>query len=204
MNKKYHYVYRITNTKLNKHYYGVRSSIVEPTKDLGIRYFSRSLDTQFREDQKNNPHDYKYVIVSEFDSREAAIELEIKLHAKFDVGKNDSFYNRSRQTVIGFDNTGTKFSEEVKAKLRCSAAKIKHTKKYIEDKSNASKGRVHYHNPITNEHRMFHPHEVLPGFIKGRINMPNQLQIKCPHCNKIGGVNTMPRWHFDNCKKKLF
>ena len=27
-------------------------------------------------------------------------------------------------------------------------------------------------------------------------------QIKCPHCNKIGSDNTMPRWHFDNCKQK--
>lgn len=26
-----------------------------------------------------------------------------------------------------------------------------------------------------------------------------QAQIICPHCNKKGG-NTMPRWHFDNCK----
>jgi len=27
-------------------------------------------------------------------------------------------------------------------------------------------------------------------------------QIKCPHCGKIGSDNTMPRWHFDNCKHK--
>ena len=25
----------------------------------------------------------------------------------------------------------------------------------------------------------------------------------CPHCGLIGGVNTMQRWHFDNCKHKL-
>lgn len=25
--------------------------------------------------------------------------------------------------------------------------------------------------------------------------------IECPHCGKIGGVNNMPRWHFNNCKK---
>lgn len=37
--KKFHYVYRITNTKINKHYYGVRSSNIEPYKDLGIKYF---------------------------------------------------------------------------------------------------------------------------------------------------------------------
>ena len=28
--------------------------------------------------------------------------------------------------------------------------------------------------------------------------------VECPHCNKIGGSCTMPRWHFDNCKSNLF
>ncbi len=41
---KFHYVYRITNTQLNKHYYGCRSSNVEPAKDLGKTYFSSSTD----------------------------------------------------------------------------------------------------------------------------------------------------------------
>jgi hypothetical protein len=27
-------------------------------------------------------------------------------------------------------------------------------------------------------------------------------KIQCPHCNKIGGLTAMPRWHFDNCKSK--
>lgn len=26
--------------------------------------------------------------------------------------------------------------------------------------------------------------------------------IKCPHCSKIGGMPSMIRWHFDNCKVK--
>jgi len=29
-----------------------------------------------------------------------------------------------------------------------------------------------------------------------------QTIVCCPHCNKIGGSQTMPRWHFDNCKFK--
>ena len=64
MNKKYHYVYRITNIKLNKHYYGLRSSKLEPSKDLGFKYFSSSSDREFIDDQTNNPQDYKYIIVS--------------------------------------------------------------------------------------------------------------------------------------------
>ena len=26
--------------------------------------------------------------------------------------------------------------------------------------------------------------------------------LRCPHCSKIGAVNLMPRYHFDNCKYK--
>lgn len=29
-----------------------------------------------------------------------------------------------------------------------------------------------------------------------------QSLVTCPHCNKVGGLATMPRWHFDNCKLK--
>jgi len=44
-----------------------------------------------------------------------------------------------------------------------------------------------------------------PEESKQRISNSNKGKIKptsqCPHCDKIGGINTMPRWHFDNCKE---
>lgn len=35
-----------------------------------------------------------------------------------------------------------------------------------------------------------------------RIGIKQTLST-CPQCGKIGGSQTMPRWHFDNCKYKL-
>ena len=105
---KYHYVYRITNTKENKHYYGSRSSKVEPKLDIGIKYFSSSSDKEFIKKQKENKSIFKYKIIKQFDSREEAINLEIKLHSKFNVGLNESFYNKSKQTSSGWDRTGIK------------------------------------------------------------------------------------------------
>lgn len=32
----------------------------------------------------------------------------------------------------------------------------------------------------------------------------NPPQLKCPHCDKIGARAPMKRWHFDNCKLKIF
>jgi hypothetical protein len=26
-------------------------------------------------------------------------------------------------------------------------------------------------------------------------------KIACPHCGKEGGINNMPRWHFNNCQQ---
>ena len=53
-----YYVYRITNTVLNKHYYGYRSCKIDPKEDLGKKYFSSSRDKEFIKDQKQNPLNY--------------------------------------------------------------------------------------------------------------------------------------------------
>jgi hypothetical protein len=116
-NYKYYYVYRITNILHNKHYYGYRSSDIEPILDIGVKYFSSSKDRDFIKDQIQNPHNYKYVIVCIFDNREDAHNLEIKLHAKFNVGSNPSFYNKANATSSKFSITGTTLSEETKKKM---------------------------------------------------------------------------------------
>ena len=109
-----HYVYRITNIRIKKHYYGTRSCECDPKNDLGFKYFSSSKDSDFILDQKNNPKDYKYKIVKIFPNRKDAVNLEIKLHNKFKVNINSSFYNKSKQTNLKFDTSGTIF---IKGKL---------------------------------------------------------------------------------------
>ncbi len=100
--KKYYYVYRITNIKENKHYYGSRTSIKSPKEDLGVVYFSSSSDKDFINDQKINKENYKYIIVRCFDNRKDSILFEMFLHNKFNVAKNENFYNKSHQTSTGF------------------------------------------------------------------------------------------------------
>lgn len=38
--------------------------------------------------------------------------------------------------------------------------------------------------------------------IKTTLTGKKYEKLKCPYCNKKGGLNVMKRWHFDNCKKK--
>lgn len=40
----------------------------------------------------------------------------------------------------------------------------------------------------------------VPSKLKGK---PVE-RIRCPHCNTIGGINIMKRWHFENCKNKNY
>ena len=125
--KKYNYTYRITNKIEGKHYYGKRSTDTIPSQHLGVKYFSSSKDVEFIKDQKNNPQNYKYKIIKMHDSAKAAIEHEIVLHNKFNVGKNTKFYNRCKQSAKGFDTTGIKFSEARIQKCRESRKGFKHT-----------------------------------------------------------------------------
>ena len=109
---KHHYVYRITNKRLKKHYYGVRSCSCKPVEDLGIYYFSSSTDEEFMKDQTEHPEDYKYKIIKEFDNRKDAENLEIYLHEKFNVAANEHFYNRCKSISTGFSTAGTHWTEE--------------------------------------------------------------------------------------------
>jgi hypothetical protein len=111
MIKKYYYVYRITNMVENKHYYGYRSTNIPPKEDLGVYYFSSSKDKNFINDQKSNPQNYKYKVIIVCSSSKKALLFEIKLHTKFDVGINPYFYNRAKQTSVGFDTTGIPISD---------------------------------------------------------------------------------------------
>lgn len=103
---KWHYVYRITNRTMKKHYYGSRSSKVEPRLDLGIHYFSSSQDKSFIQQQKENPNMFKYKVLKTFKSRDNALLYECKLHKKFSVGSNPHFYNKVAQTSKGFSTYG--------------------------------------------------------------------------------------------------
>jgi len=139
--KMHHYTYRITHIVDKKHYYGTRSSKVHPKEDLGIKYFSSSTDKEFIKDQKNNPHLYKYKVVKIFDSRKEAMKLEIVLHKKFNVGINESFYNKSKQTSTGFDfnHTGLKRSKEVRDKQSNRQLGVKFTQTRRDNISKSTK-----------------------------------------------------------------
>lgn len=220
---KYHYVYRITNKEINKHYYGVRSSTKHPKQDLGINYFSSSYDKCFIASQKENPASFKYKIVFIGKSRNKCLQIEIKLHAKFNVSSNASFYNKSRQLATGFDCAGVSLTEEHKKKIG-----LKHAGKVLSDvtkerisanhadvsgennpmygKPSAMQGKVSVVEIATNikkvvlttEYRINREKYILTC----QVNPKKPLKLLvCPHCGKQGKGPNMTRYHFNKCKE---
>lgn len=104
--EKYHYTYQITEISTNMKYIGVRSSEVDPILDIGVKYFSSSTNEIFRKNQKENPSNYMYEVISIFDSREDANNHEIELHKEYDVSKSELFYNKTNANSSGFCASG--------------------------------------------------------------------------------------------------
>jgi len=117
---RYYYVYRITDTINNIYYYGSRVSDIEPSNDLGIKYFSSS---KIKNEIRNNINRFRFKILKIFNNNGDKVLYESFIHYYFDVKNNDNFFNEVNQTPFGFDNTGTtpwnkgyKLSESEKSK----------------------------------------------------------------------------------------
>lgn len=140
---KYHYVYRITNIKENKYYYGVRSSKCLPKDDLGIKYFSSASDKEFIKDQKCYPNNFCYKVVSIHPTRKEAALKEIKLHEKFNVAVNENFYNLAKHTSTGFDVTGRHWTWTKESKLKMSKSQTgKNNNAYGREYTDEEKRRI--------------------------------------------------------------
>ena len=55
-----------------------------------------------------------------------------------------------------------------------------------------------WNNGIANKRSISCPGD---DWLPGRLQWQSK-QVKCPHCNKIGGETAMKRHHFNHCKRK--
>lgn len=112
---RYHYTYLIRNKINKKKYIGVRTSTCLPKDDMYWGSCKTLTETIATEGEYN----FKKRVLRIWKTREDAMEHEIALHKKYNVARNSSFYNKSRQTSTGFDYdcTGRVCSDETKRKI---------------------------------------------------------------------------------------
>lgn len=206
-NKKYNYIYRITNTKENKHYIGVRSCDIDPYLDIGVKYKSTSKNIEFKQDQNKNPQDYIYQILEFFETRLEANEREVYLHKLYNVGNNINFYNECNQTSKFFDNTGNleianKISKANKGRIgvnngeiskrvhKCDLdyylnngyylGDIKYSEERLKNASKPSLGKIYVNNSY--KETLIYPEEYIDyktlGYILGRLPMSELQKFK--------------------------
>lgn len=109
--EKFHYTYLLSDID-GKMYIGARSCSMPPQQD---NYWSSS---KYVLKAMKDGVLFTKQILSVWPSRHESVLHEILLHEIFDVAKNVSFYNRSKQTSTFFDTSGLPVSEDSKKKRR--------------------------------------------------------------------------------------
>ena len=103
---KYNFVYQITEISTNMKYIGSHGTEKSNALKALKKYKSNSKDKQFILNQKLNPLNYWYEILSYHETRDEALFEESILHLLYDVKCHPKYYNRSNQLPNGFTTTG--------------------------------------------------------------------------------------------------
>jgi hypothetical protein len=162
-------------------------------------------------------------ILTTHNTREEAIEEEIRYHAEFNVKNNNQYYNRANQTSIGFDyNAGgdirgpmseehkKNLSTSLSGRLLSSETKKKMSRAHIgverkpfskEHKKNLSKAGIgKKYGPQTNEHQKKRIESLWVGvYITpwGDYNTSTEAAKHCTHPISRSAVYNWCRGHND-------
>ena len=117
---KSHYTYKlIALNPLDERveYIGVRSCSGLPADDTAYMSSSREIRALIKSGVQ-----FVKEIIAVHESRKKAVDHEVRLHADYDVARSPRFFNKAKQTSVGFDFdcTGIKLSDLQKQKLSVS------------------------------------------------------------------------------------
>ena len=98
----FNYVYQITELSTGMKYIGSRGTNKSIALDDLKSYQSSSSNKEFKRNQRNNPLNYYYEILSYQPTRKDANHAENILHEKYNVALNSLFYNRANAIYNSF------------------------------------------------------------------------------------------------------
>jgi hypothetical protein len=148
-------------------------------------------------------HGRKYIItthlIGPFTDAADISEFALFFSEEFDIVDSDLWANMKPENGLdgGSTNEGTPHSTESKQKISDANIGIPKSDEHKQKISEAKTGKASPLKGIPSGKK------GIPKSDETKQNMrkPQKL-VECPHCGKIGG-NTMKRYHFDNCKKKI-
>ena len=194
-----HYTYLLQSKENDMMYIGVRSCECSPEVD---NYWGSSKHLP-----KNVSEVCDKFILGTFDTRQDAVADEIRRHNINDVVISDVFWNKAKQTSVGFDTTnrirpeGERVSIKLRQTLNNSFQGKTHSDEYKSRLSEEFKGEG---NPFYGKK---HSEASRKSMSISRTGEGNHMYgrklevVECPHCNTKGAGGSMKRWHFDNCKE---
>lgn len=218
-------VYKATNKVNNKSYIGQTTYTIGKRSHEHIKFSEYGSSTIFHKAiRKYGEENFKWEVICECKDIDELNEKEqyyIKEHNTFmiDGGYNMNFGGKNKVlqlecpkcNKIGgcgsmirwhFDNCG---KHQKQKRVECpecgNVGGVNNMKRYhfencgiLPTKEFSAKLRkAHLGKKLSEEHKS--------NISKGTMGKKHNI-IKCPHCDVLGGDNTMNRWHFDNCRNR--
>lgn len=100
--------------------------------------------------------------------------------------KSESLETKHKRSTAAKNRIRSPLTEETKQKISKANSGKRRSVESKKKMSIAKLGKPSY--PRTTEN-------------KSKLSKPKE-KVMCPHCNKIGGISSMSRWHFKNCNMK--
>lgn len=181
------YTYVIVNKITGQKYYGARWSKNCHPSDLWVTYFTSSKHVK-KLISEHGQDSFIVEVRKTFTTIESCREWERKVLIRLNILKRDDWLNK---------NINGKF-------LPCGAQSAEHIAKRIR------RGPDHhmYGKPSPNRGKKVPEHirakqrgPKTPEHVANmKCHSNNSMSVECPHCNKVGQLTNMKRWHFDRCK----
>lgn len=198
-------IYKTINTLNGKFYIGKHQ-----TSDPNDRYLGsgKALRLAIKKYGKKN---FIKEILFVFDTEEEMNEKEKELVTQ-ELITSTQCYNCGIGGEGGPQFRGRKHSEETRQKLRNIALERKYTQETrlkISQNNWSRKDPVsqRMHAKTAGARATRNPEKISASlkeyYAKHSSKGRKFMVVRCPVCNKEGGINAMTRWHFDNCKAKV-
>jgi group I intron endonuclease len=197
-----HTIYKSVNTKNGKVYIGFDSNW--PNRMRIHKSASKNQDCKFyRAIRKYGWDSFQWSPIYQSHDKEHTL----KVMERFFIEEHDSFHNGYNSTLGGDGVFGLVLSQESRKRIsegnkipkpqtpehikkRADAQRGKKRKPLSEEiKQKISKSSKGISKPMTEKHKK-----------NLQCHTNNSIKVSCPHCDKVGQLTNMKKWHFDKCK----